>query len=177
MRNPASRDVHAERIRAALTEIAAANNGLLNPARVVEAARDPNSILHGEFQWDNDEAAGAYRLAQAGALIRRVKFTLIRQNQETKTVEVRTTRAFQSRESMRGDGGYEAVDDIMSDAEKREELIDQVLRELVAYRNRYADILTLSNVWVAIDDAVDAFGVSAPSWQDKAGQAGHRVAM
>lgn len=171
MTNPTLRDIHAEQIRAALAEIAAANNGLLNPAKVVEAARDPNSVLHGEFQWDNDEAADSYRLAQAGALIRRVKFTLIRENHETKTVEVRTTRAFQSRESMRGEGGYEAIDEIMSDAEKREELMDQVLRELVAYRKRYADILTLSNVWVAIDDAVHAFGVSAPSWKGKAGQA------
>lgn len=176
MKKPTSQDLRTEQILAALTAIASANSGLLNPAHVVDAARSPDSVLHEEFEWDDDEAADAYRLAQAGALIRRVKFTLIRQDQETKQIEVRTTRAFQSRPSQRGDGGYESVEQIMADPAKRDELIDQVLRELTAYRKRYADLLALSSVWMAIDEAIDTLVVSAPSRPVEAGQAGHRVA-
>jgi hypothetical protein len=64
----------------------------------------------------------------------------------------------------------------MADPAKRDELIDQVLSELTAYRKRYADLLALSSVWVAIDDAMDALGASAPSRPATAAQAGHGVA-
>lgn len=177
MKKPTSIDLRTEQIRAALTALAEANNGLLNPAHVVDAARNPESVLHSEFEWDDDAAADSYRLAQAGALIRRVKFTLVRQDHETKQITVRTTRAFQSRPSQRtADAGYESVEQIMADPVKRDELIDQVLRELTAYRRRYADLLALSNVWAAIDDAIDALGASAPARHGAVAQPGHGVA-
>lgn len=168
---PANIDLRAEEIRAALSAIAEANGGYLNPAHVVEAARDPSHVLHSEFSWDDEEAADRYRIAQAGALIRRVKFTVIRQSTETKEVRMVTTRAFQSRKSARGSsGGYESVAEIMSDEDKRAELLAQVLSELNAYRKRYAELAALSDVWAAIDDALDLHR-SAPSRQVEAGQA------
>lgn len=48
-------------------------NGDLDPADVVEAARDPASPLHPFFEWNNDEAAEQWRIGQARLLIRRVK--------------------------------------------------------------------------------------------------------
>ena len=174
MKKPSDIDLRAEQIRAALAAIAAANNDVLNPAHVVDAARDPLSVLHDEFVWDDEDAADAYRLAQAGALIRRVKFTLIRQSSQTKEIEVRTTRAYQSRPSQRSaEGGYEPVDQILADPGKRGELLDQVLRELAAYRKRYADLIALSEVWAAIDSAID--DLTAPG-QGKAAQAGDSAA-
>jgi hypothetical protein len=177
MKKPTSTDLRGEQIRAALKAIAAANSGFLNPVHVVQQARDPGSVLHDEFEWKDDAAAQAYRLAQASALIRRVKLTLLREDAQSKQITVHTTRAFQSRPSKRTeDGGYESVEQIMADPAKRDELSDQVLSELTAYRKRYADLLALSSVWVAIDDAMDALGASAPSRPAKAAQAGHGVA-
>lgn len=169
---PASADLRAEAIRAALAAIAEANHGYLNPAHVVDAARDPSSPLHDEFEWSDESAADAYRLAQAGALIRRVKFTVVRTVAETRQVAISTARAYQSRQSARRDesGGYESVADIMQDSNKREELLQQVLRELQAYRKRYAEIAALADVWHAIDDAIDI--LTAPPRQAEAGQAG-----
>lgn len=169
-------DMKAEAIRAALAAIAARNNGYLDPAIVVDEARDESSILHAEFEWDDDTAAEQYRLAQAGALIRRVKFTVIRQSADPKEVAITTTRAYQSRPSKRkGDvKGYEPVQSIMKDPEKREELLHQVLRELQAYRKRYADLAALSGVWSALDDAL-AENDTAPAGQGKAGQAEARM--
>jgi hypothetical protein len=48
-------------------------SGNLNPADVVEDARDPASPLHDFFEWDDDVAAQQWRLSQARLLIRRVK--------------------------------------------------------------------------------------------------------
>jgi len=46
-------------------------HGRITPNSVVDDARDPDSPLHGFFQWDDSKAAEAYRLDQARALIRR----------------------------------------------------------------------------------------------------------
>lgn len=168
---PATIDIRAEEIRAALSAIAEANGGYLNPSHVVDAARDESHVLHSEFSWDDEDAAERYRIAQAGALIRRVKFTVVRIEPEKKEVRMVTTRAFQSRKSARGSsGGYESVPDIMAQPDKREELLNQVLHELNSYRKRYSDLAALSEVWAAIDEAFDLHG-SAPSRQVKAGQA------
>jgi len=53
-------------------------DGVLNPESVVEAAKNPNSSMHGQFNWDDTEAAHEYRLSQARALIKRVKVNVIR---------------------------------------------------------------------------------------------------
>ena len=61
---------------------ALAVDGVLNPERVVEAARNPNSSMHGQFDWDDSTAAHEYRLSQARALIKRVKVNVIRTDNE-----------------------------------------------------------------------------------------------
>lgn len=57
--------------------------GHLTPEIVIRAAKDPDSALHGEFTWDDAEAAHRYRLVQARALIRSATFLV-------KTGETRT---------------------------------------------------------------------------------------
>ena len=54
---------------------------LLTPEAVVEAARDPRSPLHDQFQWDDEAAGEAYRLQQARALIKRVRVDVVRADQ------------------------------------------------------------------------------------------------
>lgn len=57
-------------------------DGALDPERVVEAARNPNSSMHGQFDWDDSTAAHEHRLSQARALIKRVKVNVIRTDNE-----------------------------------------------------------------------------------------------
>ena len=47
-------------------------DGVLTPEAIVEAAKDPASPLHREFEWNNSAAATAWRLHQARQLIIRV---------------------------------------------------------------------------------------------------------
>jgi len=46
---------------------------------VVEAATDPDSALHGYFEWDDTVAAHGHRLTQAGTLIRSIEVTIVRE--------------------------------------------------------------------------------------------------
>jgi hypothetical protein len=156
---PASVDLKTEAIRASLHAIAAAHAGFLNPHVVVDAARDPLSPLHDEFEWDDSEAADLYRLAQAGALVRRMRLTIMRTDSATQSVNITTTRAYQSRQSQRArpDGGHEGIEAIMRDKSKRKELVAQVLRELESYRHRYSGIDELREIWDAVDEAKEMF--------------------
>lgn len=150
-------DVRHESIRAELAKIAEKYNGVLNPRQIVDAAADEFSPLHAEFVWDDGEAADMFRMAQAGALIRRVRYTVARVDGVTKKINLTTTRAYQSRPSMRNaEGGYEDVIDIVSDEQKRQEMLSQVLGELAAYRRRYESLIELRAVWAAIDEAAAA---------------------
>lgn len=154
---PKDRDLRTEEIRSALLAIGAAHDGILPPQAIVDAARNSRHVLHDEFLWDDEEAGEAYRLAQAGALVRRVKIEVIKQEENSRHVKVTTTRGFQSRPSQRSQkGGYEAVQDIMRDPGKREELLAQVIKELGAYRKRYAQLSALADVWAAVDSLIDA---------------------
>lgn len=51
---------------------------ILTPETVVEAARDPRSPLHSQFEWDDGTAGEAYRIQQARALIKRVRVDVVR---------------------------------------------------------------------------------------------------
>ena len=75
MRNPsASRLALAKEIDATKDHF-----GIVTPERVVEAARDDNTALHREFEWDDSVAAHQHRLATARQLIREVRFEVIEQ--------------------------------------------------------------------------------------------------
>ena len=171
-------DHQREEIRSALLAISEHHHGVLNPKDVVEAASDPAHILHERFEWDDSVAAAAYRLAQAAALIRRVRLTFVRSSGVDREITVSTTRQFQSRPSMRTkEGGYEAIDQLLADADKRRELLAQVLSELTAYRRRYAELSELEAVWVAVDDVVTELRtedspVTAPAGETRPGAAG-----
>jgi len=150
---PKSIDLERETIQTALYAISTRHQGVLNPHDVVDAARHEDNPLHRYFEWDDNAAAEAYRLAQAAGLIRRVKLTILRSDANTRTVKVSTTRGFQSRPSMRhAEGGYEPVDHIYADPDKRRELLARILRDLVAYRERYAELSELQSVWMAVDE-------------------------
>lgn len=57
--------------------------GCITPEAVVKAAENPNSPLHGLFEWDDAIAGHKYRVEQAREVIRSIKLTV---TYETKTV-------------------------------------------------------------------------------------------
>lgn len=132
-----------------------ASKGCLNPEDVVEHAKNENSCLHKYFLWDDKKAGHRCRLAQAGYLIRRVRVHIVRPEEETKRLEIKEIRRYQSRPSMRDhkNGGYEKVEDITKDENKLREMKLCVMQELIAIKKRYEEIiLDLPKTWQAIEE-------------------------
>lgn len=158
---PKPMDIKQEGIRAALLALYEAHDGMLSAREVVEAARDNASPLHDEFEWDDDMAAEQYRLAQAGMLIRRVKLTIIKMHPKTKKVTAEITRQFQANPSPQSgsrERGFDTIEEMLSDASKREALLAMVVKEMQSYRRRYAQLSELADVWAAIDSADASLG-------------------
>ena len=85
--NVTTSDLDREQVRAALAAIVERDHGVLNPRTVLDAARDPGSILHRYFEWNDGDAAEQYRLLQVGSLVRHVRLTIIKPDAVTSTDE------------------------------------------------------------------------------------------
>lgn len=107
--------------------------GVLTPAAVVDAARPKSHPLHHRFEWDNREAAEAYRRQQAADLIRSVRVNFIRPGGDPSSVREfhavahpeETTRA------------YDPVDEIAEDPLRRKLLLAQMRRDWATFKARY----------------------------------------
>jgi hypothetical protein len=56
-----------------LEQLRAQKGGILTPEDVLEAARDPSSLLHDHFDWDDADAAEKHRRRQANELVAAVR--------------------------------------------------------------------------------------------------------
>jgi hypothetical protein len=126
------------------------NNGRLEPATVVEASRLPSDPLHDAFEWNDAVAADAYRVEQAGYLIRMI--TVIAEPEQP---DARPIRAFVS-VKRDDDRSYTSVAHAMSDVDLRAQVISQAWAELEAWRRRHAELIEFAKVFSAIDQARDA---------------------
>lgn len=141
-------------ILAELEEIQQLGDGLIRPSAVVEYARDPNTLLHSRFTWDDTEAAEQWRLEQARKIIRvHVKMTM------PDKLDVVSVRAYVSLPSDRKSGrGYRSLATVMDHADLRAELLDTAKRELRAFRRKYKTLTELAEVHSAIDRIVGPDG-------------------
>lgn len=109
--------------------------GKLTPAILVETARDPEHPLHARFEWDDRVAGEAYRRQQAHELIRSVKVTYQRGDEERK---VRAYHAVPSEDSPQP--SYEPVEKVADDPFIRQLVLKNAEREWRALKARYADL-------------------------------------
>lgn len=126
-----------ERIRAA--------NGELTAAAVVDAARSKRSLLHDCFTWDDKEAAELYRLQEAQYLLRSVAY-----EEDSDGKELPSINVFAHVNSDKA-GVYTSVfEDFNVDA-RRKQILEDALRELRAWRQKYANLKSLSAVFEQVD--------------------------
>lgn len=119
--------------------------GLLRPEDVVEFASDPDTALHSRFQWDDEKAGHAYRLWQARQLIKVVV--------EVVAKDTEPINAYVSLQSDRQTGGYRTLVSVLSDDEKREELLLQAWRELEFWERKYRQLEELAPIFEAASKA------------------------
>ncbi len=130
-----------------LDEIAAENEGALDPEDVVAKARPKKSLLHPViFELNEKQAAHQHRIDKARHLIRSVTVVY---REATEEEEEATTRAYEV--VHRGTKRYFGVFSIMASPDQRDLLVRTALRELHGWRKRYAGISELA----AIHDALE----------------------
>lgn len=130
------------------------NNGQLTADAVLKEATPASSSIHHYFDWNDESAGHKFRLGQAALLIRRCHMMIMRTDTKTKRIGMSATRTFQHRSSQYG-LGYEKTIDIMSDKNKRQELILNVLQQLDNLRAKYEDLEELAIVWKAVEKEID----------------------
>ena len=123
------------------------HDGLLRAEDVVEFARNPRTVLHTKFTWDNTEAAERFRLMQARQVIRVHVKIYPREKQKV--------RAYVSMLKDRAQGGgYRATDEVMRIEALREQLLYQAHREMRAFMSRYEHLEELAGVIASMEGAM-----------------------
>lgn len=118
--------------------------GELSPVVIVEDARDPKSPLHGEFEWDDTEAAHQYRLDQARYIFRAVE--MVWEEEEVEIVAPSFVSVAVDTETP-----YRNIRNVLTDQNLRRDWKAQALRDLRSWRERYAHIKELSDVFEVVD--------------------------
>lgn len=107
-------------------------HGRLEPAIVVEEARDVSHPLHSRFEWDDSVAAHRYRLDQAHELITSIKITF----RKAEDTQERSVRAFHAVRDGKG-FAYEPVEKVVNNPVIREVVLADMEREWRQLYQRY----------------------------------------
>jgi len=155
---------HLEKIRGALT-----------PARIVDTARPESSPIHRHFEWNDTEAAEAYRREQAGSLIRHIYLVPV-ENDEIPTTDKGTIRAFHSVDKgtrSKPKPQYVHVLKLRKSPDLLAQVVASALQELRAWQQRYQQYKALEAV---VNGHVKSAVISLEKIQDTTIEMAERVA-
>lgn len=118
-----------KQLRKALADIEV--KGRLTPLAVVDAARDPSSVLHSHFLWDDAEAAHEHRIYQARNLIRGISIVVERSSKQIATVCYVRDPAAEAR-----DQGYVSISRLEKEPDNAKAMLDMELARVDACLER-----------------------------------------
>lgn len=117
-------------------------NGSITPEEVLERARNEKSELHKCFDWDDTSAANKYRLIQAQKVIRMlVTIPDKKDDPPVRVLQISTEKST-----------YQPVEFFMRNEDEYTALLKRALAELEAFKQRYASLKELEEVFAAIDN-------------------------
>lgn len=114
----------------------------ITPQNVVNLARNKNSVIHNDFEWDDEIAGEKYRVIQAGQMIRSFVF-------EPKKAEEAPTRVLQITTVQ---NTYQPVQFFLKHEDEYRALLNKAKIELEGFKRRYATLTELEGVFEAIDE-------------------------
>lgn len=123
------------------------NHEKISPGELLEKATDEESPLHDWFEWDDAVAAHEYRLQQASYVIRAVHV------QYPEVGDHEPVRAFVRLNELEPHE-YIPMHEAMENPPLRDKLIQQALDELRQWRQRYAHLSELADLFSTIDTTV-----------------------
>lgn len=130
-------------------------HGTISPKLLIEAAKSKEHPLHGEFTWNNAEAATKWRLEQAYRLIQMTRYLPI-----MREAHDRAPRVIGSLGSVRallpvGHGdGFKMRADVLSTHDTRKAFLDRKRSELIAWCRGVADVSEFDSLRASILDAL-----------------------
>jgi hypothetical protein len=147
-----------------LEKLARQNGGVLLVESVLDAAKDPDCVLHKHFQWDDTKAAESYRKTQARQLIQKCVVTI----DKAPNVQI---RAFVSLASdQHSGGGYRMTADVLSDEDMKSQLLHDMMMVISRWKRQ---INLLDHDTVSILDALeDAIATKTRSHRKDGGLSG-----
>ena len=126
--------------------------GAVTPELLLDSSREETDVMHPCFEWIDAKAAEKYRLGQAGEIIANLVYVVVSEDGKK---EQQPVRAFVSVAGQKEKGRFKPIVDVLSDDEMRGIVLENALKDLQNFKNRYAGIEELSNVIAAIDGAVE----------------------
>jgi len=114
----------------------------LSPASLLDASRDENAPLHGEFEWRDDIAAEQYRLNQASGIIRNIVRITVETQEEV------PVRAFVSTGERKQT--YVSIATALTNEQWRKNLLESAKRDMQAFTAKYRNLDEMSEVLTAM---------------------------
>lgn len=124
------------------SELAESNS--LTAANLVDVSRPEDAPLHGEFEWNDTEAAERWREEQARALIRSIR-VVSADLSASEPVSAFVNVLYSQPE-------YESITAVLQKPDKHTALLERALAELQAFKRKYQILSDLAPVISAIDD-------------------------
>ena len=131
----------------------------ITPQNVVDLARSADSVIHDDFEWDDEIAGEKYRVIQASAMIR--SFVLVRDEEpiqpeqsngtEFSIEEPHPVGKLRALHSTSEPHEYKPCEYFIENKDEYQILLDKAIAELEAFKRRYAMIAELEDVFNAID--------------------------
>lgn len=131
----------AQEIGEHLETLIEANDGQLTPAIVVEDARDASSILHPNFEWDDQKAAEQHRQYTARKLIQGIVVIGVGEHIVDSDV-----RGFVSVKSETGDPYFTSTVHAIQHPDLRRQILEQAYRDLETWRRKYEHLEEFAKV-------------------------------
>ncbi len=124
--------------------------GGLEPPEIVEVARNPDSVLHGEFEWDDRAAAERWRIRQARSLVQEIVFIPLAPDGTPKKNLREPIRAFFTvHEGERQ--FYQFTFTVAAEPDKREQVAARLRQEIRRWRLRAKEFDEFAKIVAAVD--------------------------
>jgi len=130
------------------------NKGKLTPGAVVNASRPKKAVLHPAFTWDDFVAAEKYREDEARTVMSSIQVEYEQPSGESMP-PVRALQVEYRQPINTGGASYAPTSEILSRRDSRDNLLLEALRDLSAFRRRYAILSELSLLIPVVDEQIE----------------------
>ena len=130
-------------------------DGEVTSKAFLEESRPEGSATHSMFEWDDSVAAELYRLRQAAQIINQLEVQVVCEESPVEEQRVEIVPAYVNTEpktSPMVSARFQNVYAAMEDEESRRIVLANAMRELKAFKRKYATISTFAKLFAVIED-------------------------